>query len=489
MFSRSQKQGVLQKFLSMFFKAEGLPVRSFDVLNAFGLSMSRAWVDRMVTQFAEKSMSEVRDVVLNKAVCIPSDNLRFNAHVDSQRLDNVSIGVNCTGMTVVQLPDRFADVLQNFSAHSLKRDVDAQGKPRVIGWSDMVDLDALNQVHKFSSHLVLSALFDLSDLADHPLRSHERLQRPEPVSALPSGASHRTRMWALGTADIDQASYEGSALVLDEILRQLGLNTLEQQQRLACSGIPLAGDLLTCQRFKGLKGLLCEDDNGFDRLDFAQPVHGYFHNVMNLQYAAFENHRGNSAGDGFAREINVLKRTGLSASTKHPNVHTLDEFLSHFWAAATLDNWMWASGTDTIAQLVQWALAVDDAEEFLRLAQKIVRERQSSAALTLLEEQITSEIQLASRASGSSSQPSRAKAKADRKAFSDARLASRIVCSRDLLLMQVERFAIKHGDVGLLDTLNPLLAIFFKGGGHGNYGNDLLDYLQWRKYESTPELR
>ncbi|EJD45196.1 hypothetical protein AURDEDRAFT_165740 [Auricularia subglabra TFB-10046 SS5] len=207
-FSRFQQHGKLQNFLSMFFKAEGAPVRCFDTLNAFVLSVSRAWVDRMVSQLSEKSLDEVREFVLERPVCIPSDNLRTEMHGDSQRIDNQSLGVNCTAIVL-------------------------KARLGLIGLgSGSLDLQA----------------------------------EPEAVH----GKDHRTRAWTLGTVPIDiidQASYEGNAHVLDEILRQLGLESVNHQMRAYGAGIPFAGDLLTVQRFRGLKGLRCEDDNGFDRLD------------------------------------------------------------------------------------------------------------------------------------------------------------------------------------------------------------------------------
>ncbi|KZV79201.1 hypothetical protein EXIGLDRAFT_632426 [Exidia glandulosa HHB12029] len=372
----------------------------------------------MLSQFSAKAISEAQAVVSRGAFMVPSDNIRFNVHVESQRVDNQSQGVNCTAMTVVQLPDKFIDMVQHFDKRSIPRLLTPGGTLQEIRWKDLLDMDALRSIHPFKVHLVLSALFSVRELADHPLRFDPLLQRPAAISALPHGPEHKVKYWPLGTAQIDQSSYEGNALVIQEVLRQLDLDTAEHEQRIALNGvIPFAGDLLTGQRMKGLKSLLSEDDNGFDRLEWLLPVHGFFHNRMNLAYAIFHNHRGNSAGDGFAREINVLNRHGLTAKIKSPNVHTLDEFLLHFWTASTLDNWI------------------------------------------------------------------------ARTALVDQRLEARIIANSDLMLLQLERFAIKHGDVGLLDTLCSPLAIFFKGGGHGNYGNDMLDYIQWRKYESTPELR
>ncbi|EJD39893.1 hypothetical protein AURDEDRAFT_127997 [Auricularia subglabra TFB-10046 SS5] len=231
---------------------------------------------------------------------------------------------------------------------------------------------------------------------------------------------------------------------------------------------------------------------------------------MNLAYAIFNNHRGDSAGDGFGREINPLNRHGLSASTKHPNLHTLDEFLLHFWTASTLENWMWATGAGTVDELVVWAKSVTDPQVFVDISERIVRERQSTVGINLLEDAIDEAISTAERETSVSdaemecngldqppppSQPGtavprtqRAKKHA-RQELDDERLRARIILNRDLLLLQVQRYAIKHGDVGLLDVLTTPLAIYFKGGGHGNYGNDLLHYLHWRANESTDSLR
>jgi hypothetical protein len=49
--------------------------------------------------------------------------------------------------------------------------------------------------------------------------------------------------------------------------------------------------------------------------------------------------------------------------------------------------------------------------------------------------------------------------------------------------------AICFGDVGHLEYLVPLLAIFFKGSGSGNYAKMMLDDLQWTKNEAPEGLR
>lgn len=449
-FSRSQQQGKIQNLLSMFWKAEGLPVRVFDILNAFGLSMSRGWTDRMTKQLAEKSMEEAREAVLSSAVSIPSDNLRLESHVDSERLHNQSQGVNCTGMSVVELPFRFKGILDNYQAHAATRERHTDGSPKIIGWADLMNLDGLRTIHKFSVYLVQSVLFALPELAGLPLRSHDLLKRPDPVSGLPV---QRTRSWALRTVPIDQGSYEGNGLVLEEILRQLHLDTEEQQLRLATSaGLPFPGNLLTGQLQNGLRGLRSEDDNGFDRLDWVLPVHGFFHNRMNFQYAILDNHRGNSAGDGLAREINALDRRGLPATAKQPNLHTLDEFLLHFWTASTLENWMSVTETNSIDDLVTWARSITDPATLLSLSNRIVRDLQSAVGITKLNEKVKA-AELAARATQSTTAHRGTNTEAS--SFEDQRLAARIICNRDLNLLQVERFAIKHGDVVLFILDQP----------------------------------
>lgn len=124
------------------------------------------------------------------------------------------------------------------------------------------------------------------------------------------------------------------------------------------------------------------DMNGFDCWDWLLAFFGWFHIKMCLANAIFANHRGTERSHGFARDINLLGIKGLSANKKKPMFHTINDLLRLEHAARIRLAWLWATESDSIASLHDTLNADENPSRLRHLAEKIVLECMSSAALT-----------------------------------------------------------------------------------------------------------
>lgn len=74
---------------------------------------------------------------------------------------------------------------------------------------------------------------------------------------------------------MEEASYEGNGRVLEEMFRQLKLDTIKAKKEFATKRLlPYSGDQLTVDCLRRLRGFRFEDLNGYDRLDFPAPTFG-----------------------------------------------------------------------------------------------------------------------------------------------------------------------------------------------------------------------
>ncbi|OAX34538.1 hypothetical protein K503DRAFT_676428, partial [Rhizopogon vinicolor AM-OR11-026] len=76
---------------------------------------------------------------------------------------------------------------------------------------------------------------------------------PSPINLLPVGPEYVTQQFMLGTVHIEEASYEGNDQLIREWLRQLNLDSLQEQQKTGLFRvIGWVGDQLTAERLRGL---------------------------------------------------------------------------------------------------------------------------------------------------------------------------------------------------------------------------------------------
>lgn len=334
---------------------------------------------------------------------------------------------------------------------------------RMLSVKDLTQQLRAGRFREFSIHNICASLLASPEFANYRHRTHSSLQRPPPIHALPTGPEHRTKQWMLATMPIEEATYSGNLQVVDNILSQTKLNTSSMKEKLALGemAIPWGGDQLTDSRLKLLKWFRTGDINGFERKDWLLNFFGWFHTLMVLAKAVYDNHRGSSRDFGFARDIGLLGIKGLAATKDKPMFHTIDDLLHLEHTARLHSAWLWASDSDSLESLFTSLDADITPSRLVTLATKIHDERASTTALIALAES------------------------QDR----DYVLEGTVILSRDLDLYVQLRQAIRQGDVGRLWNLMPLLIVYFKGGSNGNYCKMLIEYMQWQLYEAPPEIR
>ena len=152
------------------------------------------------------------------------------------------------------------------------------------------------------------------------------MKKPAPVHLLPSGKDHATIQFMLPTFHIEEATYDGNVMVMDEILKYLGFDSEEKREEFGRNGFAgWIGDLLTVSRMEGLSKFRSEDHNSFDRMDWGVWMFGFFHLVMAFASSMYSQYLGTQKGRGLKHGFTILNRKGLtSAHTKGPFHHMPD---------------------------------------------------------------------------------------------------------------------------------------------------------------------
>ncbi|KDQ16269.1 hypothetical protein BOTBODRAFT_622811 [Botryobasidium botryosum FD-172 SS1] len=469
-YSRNVMCNKFQQLIGLYMKTKSVPSKCMELVHHFGLSMSYSWVSQSVGTLRDAAVADLHAWLEDGSVFILHDNIRLAFRVKTQRVNNQAHGDNGTAATAVALPESARKILSQYG--ELMRPLwpqiraafaDTSPQPiRMLSVSDLTEQLEAARLREFSVHNVIRVLLSSPEFTNYKHRDHPSLQSPTPIDALPTGPNHRTKQWMLGTVPIEEATYSGNLQVVDNILGQLGFKDQATMEKLGLGEktIPWGGDQLTDSRLKILKWLRAGDVNGFERKDWMVNFFGWFHTVMILANAIYDNHRGTPKDFGFARDIGLLGIKGLASTKEKPMFHTIDDLLHLEHTARVQTGWLWASEKDSLSALFQ-ALDADITPAWLvSLAEKIVDERASSAALVTLQEL-----------------PTR-----------DYALEGSVILLRDLDLYVQVRQAIRMGDVGQLHSVIPQLIFYFKGGSNGNYCKMLIEYMQWYRYESPPEI-
>lgn len=143
------------------------------------------------------------------------------------------------------------------------------------------DTAADQRIEAQYTYMVLKMVLDTPEFTDYAHHSDSALDAPPAVLQLECGPEHTTKQFMLGTAELEEASYEGTLKVIMECFRQLHLDSKDQQIRTALEQIiAWIGDQMTVDRLRGLWKYRHEDFNSFDRMDYMIPIFGWFHLVM-----------------------------------------------------------------------------------------------------------------------------------------------------------------------------------------------------------------
>ena len=454
----------------MFFKSKATPSIVVDLLNKLGISMCFRWCSDAVRSHGISERESLRRFILSGGrPLVIYDNIRLQFQKATQRVNNQTHGDNGTSATIVFLPESIYEPLRNYHQLYAAKMIENQanghdGYPRLT-FEDFVNREELDYIQQHYVYQVIKVLLDTPAFDDYKFKDSPELQPPPPIYHLPTGRAHRTRYSMLGTWPIEEATYDGNLLVLDEILKGLfGKLTDETEAKVGSGGIP--GDQVTYTRDQHLLQLRSQDGNAFDRLSWMIPGFGWFHAQLNLGYSVLANHRGTHSSFGLSRDIAQIGIKGLASDEDKPNFHTVDALLLTECVARFRALWLWVTESSSLNFELKAKFDFDSessAVEIRRLATSIVNKRASSSAIAILE--------------GFGAQNN------------DPVLRQSILLNTDLLLYTQLRETIREGDVGHLEYLVPSLAMYYKGAGKPNYARLMIDYLQWSKYEAPPGIR
>lgn len=412
-------------------------------------------------------MARVRDWAAINSFAIIHDNINIAHKVSSQRVDHRNHFDNGTAFTVLPLPVETERYFINKERRAqLDNWVHASDK-KTLDWDQIYDTLQLSEenLRRYSIFHVIQFLLEHPDLStwQERLENPNFLGFPGDMDPLPNGSDFRTRHWPLCTVKIDESTLEGTVAVVEEVWKQCGFNNPAGVRTLALERlVPWIGDQKSVSLMRGVKGLRGCDLNGMERMDYAIPLKGWFHEVMALQNQIHRKHLGNNSTTGLARDITRLLRIGLSTQSKNSNLdfHDLHELIFFVLQARVLDCWLVHTGCSTLAELADKQLS---PTEIQMLAIEIVDKFTSATAIQEM------------RNHADISQD-------------EVWLANALFLRDALIYWEVTR-AIKWGDVGRMANTTPTLLLMFVGGGNRNYAFELLEELQMELNNLTePEV-
>ena len=127
-------------------------------------------------------------------------------------------------------------------------------------------------VYRVLHYLLNSPDFQFSS---YPHHNHSIFTPPPSINQLPIGDAHVICQFMLGTEHIEEASYDGNDQVMQAIIHQLGLDSVEEMQKTGLEQVTFwVGDQLTVECLCGLYKFHAQDCNSYDRLDWLKVVFG-----------------------------------------------------------------------------------------------------------------------------------------------------------------------------------------------------------------------
>ncbi|OJT15551.1 hypothetical protein TRAPUB_6526 [Trametes pubescens] len=461
-YARSHDSCLLTMVWSIYLKACGLSARAFDALHLLGLTMSHKW-----TASAFGHISQAAGVSRNRAIHSrphfgSHDNLNFPMRVFSQRLHNLSHFINASAATIWVLPKE-ALLPPDISAKVKEQRREASQAPfSLTELTTHGEATASSRVKAQARYRILRFLLESPMFKDYPHHKHPALTAPPPTDLLPCGPEHITEQHILETVEVDESSYDGTDELCNKIwLKQMGYMDADQERIGRETLLVWAGDQLTVDRIRGLARYRHDDPNSFARMEWIEPVFGWFHALMAFANSIHAQYLGTSAGIGLRKAFETLGRKGLmKAETKGVFWHHLDEALWHVGEANFLSLWAMVGNVKDVAEL-----AHRSPEELVAILDDIVANHASRDAVEKMD---------------STALP-------DSEHDDSKRQAA--LFSADILAYFDLREAMRIGDVGRMEDLLPTMLYRFLGGGNHKYAVEILELLHKLRAEWPDELR
>ncbi|CDO71975.1 hypothetical protein BN946_scf184943.g9 [Trametes cinnabarina] len=435
---RSHNSSRLTMLWSIFLKACGLPARAFDALHALGITMSYKWTTNTLKQDTRA------DVHSGRALLGSHDNL------------NIPIASGCT----LYVFPKEALLPPDISAKTkAARKAAAEAGPLPV--QELCgDVSANQCIRMQARHRILHFLLESPAFADYRYANDLLFNAPPPVDLLPCGPDHVVKQHILETIEVDESSYEGTNQLMNRIwLEQMGWGSEEEKR---CTGVEQilvwAGDQLMVDRIRGPTCYRHDDPNSFVRMEWVEPVFGWFHVAMAFANSLHVQYLRTSTGIGLWKAFETLSRKGLlKQETKGVFWHHLDEALWHVSEANFLALWAEAGGVSTHAELVS-----KTPEELIVILETIYNKHVSHEAIAHLENEVMEKQDEVKR--------------------------QMMMMSADLLPYFKLHEAIRLGDVGCIKDLLPTLLFRFIGSGNHKYVVEILELLHKLRREWPKEL-
>ncbi|CDO73373.1 hypothetical protein BN946_scf185013.g6 [Trametes cinnabarina] len=434
-YARSHDSCVLTMIWSIYLKACGLSARAFDALHMLGLTMSHKWTATAFGQIAQAAKVARRRAIRDRPHFGSHDNLNFPMRVFSQRLRHLTHFICASAATIWILPME-ALLPPDIATKVREQRRRASASPfSLLDISTNGESTTSSRVAAQARYRVLCFLLESPSFKDYPHRNHPLLAAPPPTDLLPCGAGHVTEQHILETVEVDESSYEGTDELCNKIwLEQMGYTDAEKQRL-------------------GREGLL--------RMEWIEPVFGWFHALMAFANSLHTQYLGTSAGIGLRKVFETLGRKSLlKAETKGVFWHHLDEALWHVGEANFISLWAAVGKVNEISEL-----AKKTPDELVAILDEIVSNHASRNAIENMDS-----IDIPDSARDNCKQQA-------------------VLFSTDILAYFDLQEAMKIGDVGRMEDLLPTLLYHFLGGGNHKYAVEILELLHKLREEWPDELR
>jgi hypothetical protein len=281
-------------------------------------------------------MEEVVELMQQFPWLISHNNVQIPFRVFSQHLDNQGEFGNGTAATVYIKCN--ATPLSESANHDLK-------KCRAAGLlNPLMEMDILDPTDQSYPHIQQYAIYQvLQFLLESPEFDYQTysgkgsitLNAPPPVNQLPSGKEHITLQYLLGTVNIPEASYEDNNRLIEEWFKQIGWNNVSKRMKVAMRKVVAwVGDQLTMDRLRELFKFHAEDENSFERMDYAVLIFGWLHLQMAFANLLHKQYLGTSSGRGFRQAFDFLEWKGLA---KVAHFSTISTRLCIMWQKHTFE--------------------------------------------------------------------------------------------------------------------------------------------------------
>ncbi|KIV98311.1 uncharacterized protein PV09_09843 [Verruconis gallopava] len=457
--SRAKKQSdYLHGWLDIYLHGSGVKRRVIETLAGFGLCHSYTQVNRRMNALTTVAKDELRSYGDNLSTVLVYDNFNFKdtrrdeilGHTATMRAMTTAAIVICPSIPHTGLQQSMHNPAKPLSIHDVFQSpgISGDGTDITLRIRRFLIYQAIKSVH--SNALAVSFAND----------------SPPTMPILDVLPATKTSYRQFGATFEDEGTVDGTYKVHESLLlRQLqrGITTdddITLSDEFATRLWLIHGDQLTSQRIRSVKLEQSEAERHFDRRRWLLGVPAWFHIQMNLLQTIVRTHWGTGSDTSLpshclARDLLIWGRSYRSREsikyhqlepsvTQSFNARILGLFYSAMLRRGYLPDDYWSYSSDffekRIAHLPPAILleVMDDIQNtaFTRQAWYGTEDGQNT----------------------------------------EFRSMCRLLQEVELFL--IVRYAVKHGDIGLLRrVVDPLIIVFF-GAGQRNYGREMI-YYRW----------